>query len=80
MNEEEQTEMLIRIDSNLNTLCKQFEEAKSEEGFPRCAKRGAQIKGLETSVGWLRKLTLGWCGFLVTTVIGGIIFSIMRAA
>jgi len=47
MNDKEQGEKLIAIETKLTTLIKQFDKISNGVGFPRCVERDQRIRQLE---------------------------------
>jgi len=43
MTEDEKTELLIRLEGKVDTLCTAWEKVSNGDGFTRCAKRGEQL-------------------------------------
>jgi len=74
-------DLLIAMNTKLDTLCKSFEKVSNGEGFNRCVKRAEQIKTLfkykdtsESHTIWLQRtlygsLILAFATAFVSTII-----------
>ena len=80
MDSNEQENLLIEINTKLETLVKQFDKVSNGVGFPRCAERKEQlitvfrrIDKLEDTNKWLWRALAGagisWVGSLIVGII-----------
>jgi len=56
---EQQTELLIKLEANVANLVKAFDRVSNGKGFPRCVERGEKIETLKENYKWLRNTFFG---------------------
>jgi hypothetical protein len=72
---EAQTELLIKLDTKLDNLVKAFDKVSNGVGFPRCIERGTQIKTLRENYRWLRNTFFGGATIMLISTVSVAVYA-----